>query len=572
MIRSARTWTSAAALFLATALPLNADTSSRFCAFTASSVIESSFEWSDPEKDKLKNFLDENQGAEAGELSYLVIPKWTVDSSERKVEGLAAWGVFEPLAPSQTTPPGNGAVRPVELPNDLFESVKRSYLKEKLHDVYGKDLVILDDQALKDLFRLRWLNQSSPFSSVKLDNLRRFTDEFLVDDHAWLMNPVGSGRMVFISDFRSEEETRVYVVIPRQGGSILSIPIFRTNRAVLRDAVQLLKEEMLPVTLTFEVEPVGFRPGLFNLPEISDELSVRLVGADGDFLSGFNENKTEGRKICFLGHFTREALDARHVQVGFPSGSDYRLLVQGDLVSRATIDLAEDTQQNPILRLSISQVPKVSQLITEDIWHHRVSFGELRFVRDPDSFKRLHDKLKLPAKPEDLFEDPQSYLHEIGSRSGRRLLGLHPKDQRTFVSELAELNRALCSLWSYVQIAHSIAGKELDVVIVKHVPAPTRSWRRMTSPDRMSSYIRLFLNHLNSGEHEGGIVIKEVEMPAHEDHITHSVDILLVPAEPGPDERRTSPTPAIASAPAESSPPPPRPPCCPDRSPERSPP
>lgn len=477
------------------------------------------------------------------DVAYLIVPKWKVDSSEHQASESRAWVIFEPTSNNANF----GYVEQVDLSDGVVAELENLFAQGFLRDVYGKDVAVLDDSALRNLFRLCQLNnKDSPFESSSLRVLKSFAQDFLINERKWYLSPKGKGRMIFISELRQKETTLVRVVIPGEDGSA-SFQVVQANRAALRNALEILQGEQIPVTITLPVEDVNALLSDLDLAEIARFLDVRLIGRKGDLIKGFDQVRVSDGKIWLFGTFLRDALDATDVQIVLSQGSPYRLVWKGDSgsdhVSSAQtfkIPAQEPEADAPPLqfKLAVARLSAAARLRSDDIWHHEVSFGEAQMSRDLPEIKErqtfFSTDLKSPVEAELLFTDPVEYVRRLGSRIGREVLGLEARDQRAFAQEMAQTDRALEALWEYVQIAKFISKEHIEVVIVKNVPSPTRRWRLVASADRMSSWVTSYLDYRIRGEEQrskrpSGISIREVEAPAQEDHIAHSVSILLVP-------------------------------------------
>jgi hypothetical protein len=519
-------------------IPLAAEDAALFAAFPRKQLENCSKDWPPDRKEKLEDLFRTYEGEGIDVLTYLIVPRWMIDSSERKTSESTVWGMFEPTSAN----PGVGYVKPLNPSSTVVTELENSFAQGALRDVYGEDVAVLDDFALRKLFRLCQFNKDSPFDSSKLRALKNFTQNFLVSERKWFLSPEGNGRMIFISELRQKNATLVRVVIPVGGGSVLSFPVVQTNRAVLRDMLRVLNDEEIPVTITFPIAAVNILSKDLDLKEIARLLDVRLMSGNGDFIGGFDHIKVSGGNIYLFGIFLREALDATSARIELSQSSPYRLVWKDEqgvdrIGSAQTFKLpAQESEVDaPPLQfnLAVAHLPTATRLRSEDIWHHEVSFGEAQISRDLAEIKERQASfsadLKEPVDTELLFTDPLEYVRSLGSRIGRKILGLEARDQRVFAQEMAQTDRALEALWEYLQIAKFISKEHVEVVVVKNVPSSIRRWRWTASADRMSSWVTSYLDYRIQSEGQSGISIREVEAPAQEDHIARSVSILLVP-------------------------------------------
>jgi hypothetical protein len=513
--------------------PLRAQDAAQFAAFPKEQLEKCPKSW--PFFRKLEK--------EGVSVAYLIVPRWKVDSSEHQTES-KVWAIFEPASENA----GVGYVEPLDLPSGVLDELESDFAQGALRDVYGKDVAVLDDSALWNLFRLCQFNsKDSPFESPTLRVLKSFAQDFLISERKWYLSPRGKRRMVFISELSQKETTLVRVVIPGEDGSVFSFRVVQANRAVLRNTLQVLRGEQIPVTITLPIKDVNTLLGDLDLAEIAGLLDVRLIGRRADLIKGFDQVKVSDGKVWLSGTFLRDALYATDVQITLSPGSPYRLVWKDDSgsdhissVQTFKIPALEPEADAPPLKfdLAVARLPTAPRLRSDDIWHHEVSFGEAQISRDLPEIKErqafFSADLKSPVDAELLFTDPLEYVRKLGSRIGRKVLGLEAREQRLFALEMAQTDIALEALWQYLQIARFLSKEYVEVVVVKNVPSPMRRWRWVTSADHMSSWVTSYLGYRIRDEEQrskkpSGISVREVEAPAQEDHITHTVSILLVP-------------------------------------------
>jgi hypothetical protein len=529
---------------------LKAEDSTRFVAFSKAQLVGCK-KWSKGSRDGFNGFLRDNE-AKGNIFAYIVVPKPMIEYPEQKTSEANVWGIFEsePTSVSQKPLRGVGGYVIPLMPNDVqsfIGDLRGSYAQGELKNVYGEEVAVLDDLTLRDLLRLCLFNKSSPVDSRELRDLKSFANEFLISERKWLLSPEGNGRMVFISGLHREKEAHIRVFIPAQG----TVASFRVSqeqdRATLRDALSILQGGDVPVTITLPIERVNALPDSFNLTEIARLLDVRLIDSKGDSIRGFAPVKMSDGKIYLFGTFSRDALDAKKVQIELSQGSPYRLVWKdaagsSRIGSAQTFEIPEHESEVDAsllqFELAVARLPTDARLRSDDIWHHEVSFGEAQLSRDLPEIKErqifFSADLKSPVDAELLFTDPVEYVRKLGSRIGRKVLGLEAREQRLFALEMAQTDSALEALWGYLQIARFLSKEHVEIVVVKNVPSPMRRWRWVASADHMSSWVTSYLAYRIRGEEQrskktSGISVREVEVPAQEDHITHTVSILLVP-------------------------------------------
>jgi len=517
----------AGAVFLFCAFARSSDAAGRFLVFDYQDLRKSKPSWTAAEQQRLTSFEDNNKAeVEIGRIMYLIIPDeatrvapfrtWAVvrgacNSAEREINYLQQVSVFDDTLSLLWQMRATGAISAVN------------------------DSVVLDDEDMRNLVRLAWLNRESGSNSAGAGIARLFDSKFVSSEsRRWFFDSPPGKRLLIVKGLTTSPTATVYLCLPDHKGPTPFFEVVSYDRTILSRVIEVLRADSVPAALTLNLKFFGVGHVASEVTELEENIDVHFRNEDGtEILASVQERKAEGDTIKLVVSAPRGILSAKEVRFILTKG-EFQVLDPQQNAFSGSVSF-EIPEPHKILGtpasfdLWVAKVGHARDFQDHGLWSSTARLGDLRVSIDFDLLiGRYTSQLGADdASVMDLFDAPQEFLARMRPDPQRR--ERREQDERAVISTVNATREIRDAVWRQVLIGLARAKEPGQILLIKNVGGATTSVETRDNVNRYFALVRSFLELKLRATPYVGVQLLESERRVRDPRLVGAIDVVVVP-------------------------------------------
>jgi hypothetical protein len=491
--------TSSIAIYLAIVVALLTQASpvlasDKFLVFDYLEIHKKHLSWSTADQQKLQQCLadfEENNQSEV-DLSntvYLIIPNRIASE-----DSFRTWVVLKDSHNSTTQ---GLYLQQVSVLDDFLGFLWRLNAAGKISEV--NDAVVLDDQDVRDLLRLAWFNSQSISDSPGALNARFFNSQFVQNEsRSWFLDSPPRRRLLLLKGLTSSSLSTAYLCLPEHKGPTPFLEIASDDRAILVRALESLRSEWIPATLTINLKFAGISHLPSELDDLIASIEVHFEEIDrSDFLGTIQGHKLEGETITLELSIPRKVLASTAMNLVLRK-SEFRILnIDRDRFSDYATQRIPEPQEilgTPArFDIWVAKVGRAQDFRSHGLWSGTADIGEMQILFDPNTLlvnRRSHGpKIAIDV----LFDSPKEFLSSLDPDVDPLKRRHRDEADRAVLDTIAGTKEIREAIWRHIMIGLDSIQKPNQILLIKNVGGPTTSKETRDNADRYFSLLQLFI-------------------------------------------------------------------------------